>query len=110
MKLPVPDVPSYPKEIKLEFLEEGRDKFNDKLKEVLGRRGWEQFKKVKEEVKVFSSNFRGIEGIKTQINAESLKRENLINTSFTGLESLRDSAKKLVIFKEIIKGRNFKNN
>jgi len=96
-KMDIPQVPLYPSQFKLEFLEGKRDKLMEKLKEVFTRRLWEQFGKPKEEIKkALTNDYKGIESISEKLKTSSEMKQKIISTSFTGLDNLRDSAKKLV--------------
>eukprot|EP01022_Parablepharisma_sp_SALTPOND_P004597 TRINITY_DN120608_c0_g1_i1.p1 TRINITY_DN120608_c0_g1~~TRINITY_DN120608_c0_g1_i1.p1 ORF type:complete len:231 (-),score=29.76 TRINITY_DN120608_c0_g1_i1:1457-2077(-) len=98
LKQPVPPLPSYPEKIKLEFTAKGRDKFQAKLKEALAAKHWEHIGTSKEEIKFISKGFRGVAGIKESIQIQTKQMANVISSSFADLDSLRDSAKKLVWF------------
>ena len=96
LKIPLPEVPSYPAEVKLDFLEKGRDKFLSKFNEALARKRWEQFGSAAQEEK--RAGYRdGIHGIFKEHKEDDQKRHAMISNSFTGLDALRESATKLVL-------------
>ena len=96
LKVPIPPVPNFPKEIKLEFTTGGVEKVDTKFNEALSGKHWMEIGSKKEEIKFISKGFQGIAGIKKSIQSQSAQMASTIATSFTDLNSLKDSAKKLV--------------
>ena len=98
LKVPIPSLPNYPSEIRLEFTSGGRDKFLAKLKEVLAARYWQHIGSAKEEIKFVAKGYKGVAEIKKSIEQQTKQMGNLISSSFADIGALRESAKKLVYY------------
>ena len=96
LKLPMPELPSYPNEIKLEFTTDGWDKFLAKLRESMTAKYWIKIGEKKEDIKLIQENFVGLSGLTDSIVKQTKQMGQKINASFTDLDSLKDSATQLV--------------
>jgi len=96
LKTSIPPLPLYPNEIKLEFTNKGSTKFSEKLSEVLAAKHWLQIGSNREEIKFITQGHHGVAGIKRSIQTQAKHMSNTISSSFTDMNSLKDSAKKLV--------------
>ena len=107
LKMPLPELPSYPDEVTLEFVEKGLDKLLAKLNEALARRRWEEFESSPEEVKKKQpgDNHGGLAGYFAGKSNEVAAGKAMISSSFASLNTLRDSAAKLVLTAVICPGR-----
>ncbi len=92
----IPPLPTYPTEIKLEFTAGGRDKFRDKLKESAGARHWLNIGSTKEEFKFIKKGAFGLADIKKSMEEQRAVMASTVSAAFTDMNSLRDSAQKLV--------------
>ncbi len=96
LRMPLPDVPSYPAEFTLEFLEKGGAQMLAKLQDALARRRWDEFgTKVVVPKQPKSTSF-GLEGYFQKQKEATAETRGMINKSFANLNALRDSASKLV--------------
>eukprot|EP00826_Nyctotherus_ovalis_P015882 TRINITY_DN14552_c0_g1_i6.p1 TRINITY_DN14552_c0_g1~~TRINITY_DN14552_c0_g1_i6.p1 ORF type:complete len:211 (-),score=40.07 TRINITY_DN14552_c0_g1_i6:778-1410(-) len=97
LKMEVPPLPYYPEKIKLEFTAGGVEKVSSKLTEALAARHWLQIGSRKEEIKFITQSHHGVAGIKKSIQTQSKQMSSTISSSFTDMNSLKESAKKLVL-------------
>jgi len=102
MKTPIPPLPSYPNEIRLEFTSKESskecEKFVKELRKPLMAKHWLNIGVAKEELKTVSNLSKGIAGIEESIKKQTQQMSEVINKSFNDLSSLKESAKKLVFF------------